>query len=149
MPPIRDEMEALDPLTVVDEPPPGLTPVDALRLAARYGEGILPFAASCPPAERERIGDLPVHWLELRWAARHEAVVHLDDLLLRRVRLGLLLPDGGVSLLPRIRALVQPELGWDEPRWAREVEDYMQRWRYAYSLPDEARQQVRDRIVHE
>jgi len=36
----------------------------------------------------------------LRWAARAEAVSHLDDLLLRRVRLGLLLPGGGVRHLP-------------------------------------------------
>jgi glycerol-3-phosphate dehydrogenase len=35
-----------------------------------------------------------VLWAELRWAARSEGVVHLDDLLLRRVRLGLLLAAG-------------------------------------------------------
>lgn len=140
MPPIRDEMEALDPPPAVAGPPPGMTPADARRLAARYGAGILPFAASRPPAERERIGDLPVHWLELRWAARHESVQHLDDLLLRRVRLGLLLPDGGEHLLPRIRALVQADLGWDDRRWAREAEDYVRRWRDAYSLPAETRQ---------
>jgi glycerol-3-phosphate dehydrogenase len=41
------------------------------------------------------IGPLPNLWSELRWAARSGAVEHLDDLLLRRVRLGMQLPDGG------------------------------------------------------
>ena len=36
---------------------------------------------------------------ECRWAARMESVVHLDDLLLRRTRLGSLLAGGGESIL--------------------------------------------------
>ena len=39
---------------------------------------------------------------------------HLDDLLLRRVRLGLQLPEGGAALLPELRAICQEELGWDD-----------------------------------
>ena len=46
-----------------------------------------------------------------------EGVVHLDDLLLRRVRLGLLLPHGGLADMDAIRAIAQPELGWDDARW--------------------------------
>jgi glycerol-3-phosphate dehydrogenase len=75
-------------------------------------------------------------WAELRWAARAEAVVHLDDLLLRRVRLGHLLPEGGAEVLPRIRAICQPELGWDDDRWASEEASYLDLWRTCYSLPD-------------
>jgi glycerol-3-phosphate dehydrogenase len=67
-------------------------------------------------------------WAEVRWAARAEAVAHLDDLLLRRVRLGLLLPEGGRRHLARIRAIAQPELGWDDAGWAREVEAYLALW---------------------
>ena len=33
-------------------------------------------------------------WAELCWACTHEDVRHLDDLLLRRTRLGLTVPDG-------------------------------------------------------
>ena len=69
------------------------------------------------PGEWDQIPGTPAVWAELRWAARAEAVVHLDDLLLRRVRVGLWLPGGGVDLLPRVRAIVQPELGWDDERW--------------------------------
>jgi glycerol-3-phosphate dehydrogenase len=78
------------------------------------------------------IGDSPHLWAELRWAARAEAVVHLSDLLLRRVRVGLTLPQGGRSELAQIRALVQPELGWDDDRWQREVMQYDQLWRSVY-----------------
>lgn len=135
MDPVLNEMEALDPVLTVDAPPAGLTREQAQRLVARYGEAVLPFAKS-RPAECQRIGDLPVHWLELRWAARHEAVEHLDDLLLRRVRLGLLLPDGGEQYLPRVRELVQMELGWDALRWEHEAADYARRWRAAYGVPE-------------
>ena len=49
-------------------------------------------------------------WSELRLAARSEAVVTLADLLLRRVRLGLLLPNAGLDQVAKIRAIAQPEL---------------------------------------
>jgi glycerol-3-phosphate dehydrogenase len=61
--------------------------------------------------------------------------VHLDDLLLRRVRLGLLLPQGGIPWLEQIRPVVQPELGWDDARWQEEEDAYRRRWQEAYHLP--------------
>ena len=42
---------------------------------------------------------------QARWALQHESIVHLDDLMLRRTRLGLLLPDGGASVLELIRPM--------------------------------------------
>jgi hypothetical protein len=62
--------------------------------------------------------------------------VHLDDLLLRRVRLGHLLPHGGQALLPRVRAICQPELGWSDARWEAEEAAYLALWQRCYSLPD-------------
>jgi glycerol-3-phosphate dehydrogenase len=56
----------------------------------------------------------------------------LDDLLLRRVRLGLLAPNGGLDQIERIRGLVQFELGWDDARWQAEVDSYAQLWRTSY-----------------
>jgi len=41
-------------------------------------------------------------WAEIRYAAEYENICHLSDLLLRRVRIGLLLPEGGKKLLDRI-----------------------------------------------
>ncbi|MCL4426499.1 MAG: glycerol-3-phosphate dehydrogenase/oxidase [Firmicutes bacterium] len=101
------------------------------------------FSSSAPPPEiplaeseagqLEAIPGTPYLWAELRHAARHGLVVHLDDLLLRRVRLGLLLPDGGRSHLARIKSLVIPELGWNDQRWEREVERFQRIWEGAYA----------------
>jgi len=59
----------------------------------------------------------------------------LDDLLLRRVRIGLLLPYGGVEFLERIRTICQEELGWDDIRCREEERTYLDLWKRCYSLP--------------
>jgi glycerol-3-phosphate dehydrogenase len=109
-----------------------LSPAQQLRLLARYGVQAAP--ALLVDASHEIIPNTPYLWAELQQAARAEGVVHLDDLLLRRVRLGLLTPNGGTDLLPRIRALVQPELGWDDAHWEKEARDYADLWKRAYGL---------------
>jgi glycerol-3-phosphate dehydrogenase len=122
--PLPDGAEAL----FGDSP---LTPPQRLRLLARYGAGAAPLLIGW---EAEAIPGTPYLWAELRQAARAEAVLHLDDLLLRRVRLGLLLPGGGRDQLGRIRSLTQSELGWDDARWEAEVRDYQELWRSSYHL---------------
>jgi hypothetical protein len=67
-----------------------------------------------------------------------ESVEHLDDMLLRRVRLGLLAPEGGAAHLAAIRAICQPELGWDDARWQAEEARSLALWRASYRVPDEA-----------
>mgnify|MGYP001326768179 CR=1 FL=1 len=109
-----------------------LSPNQRLRLLARYGtESVSLFAADFSYG---LIPGTPYLWAELRHAARAEGVIHLDDLLLRRVRLGLLAPNGGMDLLPRIRGIVQPELGWDALRWEKESRGYAELWKRAYAL---------------
>jgi glycerol-3-phosphate dehydrogenase len=110
-----------------------LPSAQALRLLARYGVQSIP-SFNTPSADLELIPGTPYFWAELCQAARAEGVVHLDDLLLRRVRLGLLCPNGGIDLLPRIRALVQPELGWENERWEKEVCEYTALWNTSYRL---------------
>ncbi|MFS2019419.1 glycerol-3-phosphate dehydrogenase C-terminal domain-containing protein, partial [Massilia sp. CT11-108] len=65
------------------------------------------------------------------------AVRRLDDLLLRRTRLGLLLRDGGTAHMDRIRAICQPELGWDDARWAQEDAAYRAHWTFHHGLRHE------------
>jgi glycerol-3-phosphate dehydrogenase len=102
-------------------------------LAGRHGSETSLLLAAAKQNELEPIGHLPNVWAELRWAAREEGVEHLDDLLLRRVRLGLLLPHGASDLLARIRSIVQPELGWSDERWQQEETAYLQTWQRYYS----------------
>jgi glycerol-3-phosphate dehydrogenase len=103
----------------------------AERLLGRHGEATAQIVAvGEDPAER--IGDSIATWAELRWAARSEAVVHLDDLLLRRARIGMFLPDGASREMDRVRAIVQRELGWDDTRWDREHRAYRAIWERCY-----------------
>jgi glycerol-3-phosphate dehydrogenase len=108
------------------------------RLLGRYGmhahDVVAEGAAACGVLGA-RIPGTETLWAELVWAARAEAVVHLEDLLLRRTRLGLLLKGGGVEHMERIRALCQRELGWSDERWAVEESAYLALWKTHYGLP--------------
>lgn len=72
-------------------------------------------------------------WSELRWAAQKEAVCRLEDLLLRRSRLGILCAQGGQSLLPEIQTICMQELGWDQQTWQQEKSAYLRLWQDYYS----------------
>ncbi len=127
----RDPSPVLAPATVSAAWP---EPVRQ-RLAGRYGASAAPWAADAPADELEFIAGTHTLWVELRIAARHEAVVHLDDLLLRRTRLGLLLPGGGLAHLDRIRSLTEPALQWGDAGWAAELGRYRELIERRYALP--------------
>ncbi|KQV52220.1 glycerol-3-phosphate dehydrogenase/oxidase [Massilia sp. Root335] len=121
-------------------PPPQAPHLDASllrRLHGRHGACTAALLDAAQPGELERIPGTETAWAELRWAARCEAVQHLDDLLLRRTRLGLLLRDGGAAHLERIRAICQPELGWGAAHWAHEEAAYRASWTLQHGLPHE------------
>lgn len=113
-----------------------LSEADRRRLQGRYGADAPALVATARTGELKPIPGTHTLWVELRWTARTESVVHLDDLLLRRVRIGLLQPQGGSALLPRIRAICQAELGWSDEQWDAETAAYIALWRTHYSLPD-------------
>ncbi len=135
-----EELGGLGPRTrIFDEPPAEIAWPAAIdepartRLIGRFGSEITELAADTALA-----GAIPgsiVRWSELRRAARDEAVVTLSDLLLRRVRLGILLPNAGLDHLAKIREIAQPELGWDDAKWDREVAAYKATWQKAYAAP--------------
>ncbi len=134
LPPLDDKEPAFDPVAV--DLPEHLDAATRRRLIGRHGTDAAALVAAAQPGELDLIPGTRVCWAELRWAARDEGVMHLDDLLLRRLRLGLLLHDGGASLLPRIRAICQPELGWGNARWEAEAVAYRALWQSHYTLPD-------------
>ncbi len=107
------------------------------RLTGRYGEAAPALISAARPGELEPLPGTATLWAEVRWAARAEGVAHLDDLLLRRVRLGLLLPEGGEDHLDVVRAICREELRWDDARWKEESRRYLDLWRTRYSLPAE------------
>lgn len=105
------------------------------RLRGRYGTRLGEVLAAGP---LEPVGETDTLMAELVWSAGNEAVIHLDDLMLRRTRLGLLLPEGGRPWLPAIREHCQPVLKWSDERWQQEEERYLKLWHEAYSLPPES-----------
>ena len=112
---------------------PNIDSVTLAYLLGRHGRDTAELIKTAGAGELERIGSLPNVWAELRWAARVEAVVHLSDLLLRRVRIGMLLPGGAENQLARVRKAVQAELGWSDDKWQQESTAYLDTWRTYYS----------------
>jgi glycerol-3-phosphate dehydrogenase len=94
------------------------------RALARHGPQACALVDAFAICGDDVVAGSEVAWAELRHACRHEAVRHLDDLLLRRTRLGLLLPGGGAALAPALEPLVRDALGWDTRHWQQEWERY-------------------------
>lgn len=114
---------------------PNLPPGQAQRLQGRYGADAQALVDAAQADELTAIPGTETIWAQLRWAARHEDVCKLEDLLLRRSRIGIQLHGGGIDILPRIRSICQPELGWGDQRWADEQSAYLALWEAHYSVP--------------
>jgi len=64
---------------------------------------------------------------EMVYAASHEGVLHLDDVLMHRTRLNYEQTDKGVGALEEIADLIAPVLGWDAERRTTEIDAYRER----------------------
>jgi glycerol-3-phosphate dehydrogenase len=112
------------------------------RLLGRYGAEASAVVSAAKPGEMEKIPGTEYLWAELRWAARSEGVCHLEDLLLRRTRLGIILPAGAKQILPEVKQICQAELHWTDAKWQKELANYQTLIAHCYSLP--ARQTIPD-----
>jgi glycerol-3-phosphate dehydrogenase len=117
---------------------PGLSDNQWRRLAGRHGRDLPRLATLIAELGHDSVGATDTLWAELAFACEAEMVLHLDDLLLRRTRLGLLLPHGGEEYFAAIRRLCQPRLGWDDERWQQELQRYQALWQRYHGLPDAA-----------
>ena len=125
--------------------PPGTDPAQlvpgdtawARRLLGRYGDAAQALLEGAPQSEHVRVAGTDFCLAECRWAIQQEATVHLDDLLLRRTRLGLLLPSGGEQLFDELALMFRELAGWSESHWQSEVARYRDILRRFYSLPDD------------
>jgi len=61
---------------------------------------------------------------EVAFAATHEGVLHLEDILLHRIRLSYETRDRGLSALEEIAGIAGPLLGWDAARTEKEIAGY-------------------------
>jgi len=106
------------------------------RLAGRHGRHLPRLAQLINDIGHETVGATDTLWAELAFACEAEMVLHLDDLLLRRTRLGLLLPHGGEDYFTAIRQICQPRLGWSDAYWQQEIQRYRALWQRHHGLPD-------------
>lgn len=111
-------------------------PATRQRLYGRYGRQADIILDFCRKHIHEYIPETNILWAEIAFAAAHEQVRHLTDLLLRRVRLGLLAPEGGRRHLDAIGDICRPALGWDNYRWEQEKTHYLETWQRYYGPPE-------------
>jgi len=112
---------------------PNVSDIMRRRLSGRYGKGADEIIETSEPEALSQIPGTYTLWGELPYSAKHEQIRHLSDLLLRRVRIGLLTPQGGKEHLDRIRNLCEPVLSWDNVRWEDEIKMYLKLWENAHA----------------
>jgi glycerol-3-phosphate dehydrogenase len=111
----------------------GLPSALARRLVARHGSEAPAILAA---GDARALGpDVEQLEAEVGWAVREELALSLDDVLARRLRLAMELPDRGAAIAPRVAQLMAAELGWDERRRAAEVERYLATAHREYDVP--------------
>ncbi|NNL75841.1 MAG: glycerol-3-phosphate dehydrogenase/oxidase [Desulfobacterales bacterium] len=113
----------------------GLSPETWRRLYGRYGMAAETIVRSANTEDLATIAGTHTLWAELPYVAAHEKIRHLSDLLLRRVRVGLLTPEGGKAYLKRIQKICKDVLPWNRRRWKEEIFMYLEQWNHAHALP--------------
>jgi glycerol-3-phosphate dehydrogenase len=114
---------------------PGVPPVAWRRLKGRYGEDAWELVRMAAREDLEPIPQTDTLWAELPFVAKHEKIRNLSDLLLRRVRVGLVTPEGGRAYLDRVRRICEPVVPWNRERWDNEITMYRENWQEAYGVP--------------
>ncbi|MBM7808656.1 glycerol-3-phosphate dehydrogenase [Geodermatophilus bullaregiensis] len=116
------------------------------HLLGRYGtlSGELLDLVSEHPALREPLAGAPEYLkVEALYAVSHEGALHLDDVLTRRTRISIEVPDRGVAAARDVAEIVAPLLGWDAEHVEREVAHY----RLRVQAERESQEQVDDRTA--
>ncbi|CAH0991729.1 Aerobic glycerol-3-phosphate dehydrogenase [Sinobacterium norvegicum] len=105
------------------------------RLQGHYGMETDALLTQAHDGDLDVIPGAQALWAELRWSAANEAVIHLDDLLLRRTRIGLLVENGGLIFADKIQEICRQELHWNDQKWLFERQRYQEIWQKYYSVP--------------
>jgi glycerol-3-phosphate dehydrogenase len=97
------------------------------HLLGRYGtlsSELLDLIAQRPELGEPLTGAPEYLKAEAYYAASHEGALHLDDVLTRRTRISIEVPDRGDEAAAEIADLIAPVLGWTQEHIDREVEHY-------------------------
>ncbi|MGX1809534.1 glycerol-3-phosphate dehydrogenase [Nocardia sp. NPDC055321] len=106
-------------------------PVETVHhLLGRYGSlsgGIFELIAADPALAQPIPGADDYIGAEAVYAVTHEGALHLDDILTRRTRISIEVPDRGLKAAPEIATLIAPHLDWDGERANTEINRYYDR----------------------
>lgn len=105
------------------------------RLSGFYGYRLDEVCECAKEEGWDKVPGTSTYWAQIRFSARSEDIVNLDDLLLRRTRIGLFVRNGGEHLKERIKQICQQELSWTESQWKEKWETYLDTWNSYYYLP--------------
>ena len=97
------------------------------HLLGRYGTlcfELLDLIADRPELGEPLAGAPEYLKAEAYYAATHEGALHLDDVLTRRTRISIEVPDRGTAAAVEVADLIAPVLGWSKAHIDREVEHY-------------------------
>ena len=100
------------------------------HLLDRYGDELPALLASIDddPSLARPLGEAPAFLrAEVAWAVTHEGAAHLDDVLLRRVRLDIERRDRGLGAADEVLEVMAPLLEWSDDDVAAEREAYAER----------------------
>lgn len=100
------------------------------HLLHRYGSAVrqLIDAIEAKPDLVKPLEHAPAYLrAEIHFAATHEQVLHLEDVMLHRTRLTYEVADAGRAALDEIAQIVAEVLGWDEAKIAHEKASYIAR----------------------
>lgn len=115
----------------------GLEPDVATALVDRHGTDATAVLALGMERDLNRTLGAGIRQLEaeVAWAARHEFALTLDDILSRRMRLSMVLPDRGASIARRVAEIAGAELGWDIEHQRTAVDEYLLCVQREYGVP--------------
>jgi glycerol-3-phosphate dehydrogenase len=113
------------------------------RLLGRYGsdvDDLLALIEEQPELGRPLPGAENYLAAEVQYAATHEAALHLSDVLTRRTRISIEVPDRGLTAAEASAEILAPVLGWDDAATERELAHYRARVaaeRESQTMPDD------------
>ena len=107
-----------------------LTSEQVEDLLDRYGSELPALFALIDedPALGQRLEACPWYLrAEVAFACLYEGALHLEDILIQRIRLNSTTPDRGASAVDEVAQIAAPLLGWDDERTASEKANYTAR----------------------
>ena len=108
----------------------GWTDAKVAELLERYGSGLHDFCAALtrePELDRPLAGNPAYLRGEVAWGVVHEGAMHLEDMLVNRVRVNAETADRGLSVVDEVAELMAELLGWSEVQTAEEKASYRAR----------------------